>query len=103
MASLAPVSVSCSRSKPIPRPTWPWPPDPHSVDALFQFGWRANSDSLSYEIADLFGAGQADCGFRFEVGHASFGGKTAWNTFAKGLVELGQQLGGRGWVHEGRG
>jgi len=71
--------------------------------AWFEFGRRANLNSDSYEIADLFGAGQADWRFRFKAGHALFGGKKAWNDYAKGPVELGQQLDGRGWVHEGRG
>ncbi|WP_431858660.1 hypothetical protein [Azospirillum sp.] len=71
--------------------------------AWFGFGRRANWEGHSFEIADLFGAGQADWGFRFLVEHAWFGGKTGWNAYAKGLVELGQQLDGRGWVHEGKG
>ncbi|MBY6266652.1 hypothetical protein EI613_32940 (plasmid) [Azospirillum sp. 412522] len=78
-------------------------PEENESYAWFQFRYRANSDTSSYEIADLFGSGQADWGLRFEVGHGWFGGKTAWNAYAKGLVELGHQLNGRGWVHEGKG
>lgn len=71
--------------------------------AWFSFGSRADIDSSSYVIADLFGAGESEWGFRFKVGHGWFGGKTAWNAYAKGLGDLGQKLSERGWKHEGKG
>jgi hypothetical protein len=80
-----------------------WQAEKDDWCAWFSFSRRADIDSRSYEIADLFGAGESEGGFRFSVGYGWFGGKPAWNTYAKGLGDLGQQLSERGWKHEGKG
>ncbi len=71
--------------------------------AKFKFGYRANVETTSYQIADLFGVGQSDFGFRFEAEHGKLQGKTAWNTYAKTLGDRVQQLHALGWLHEGKG
>jgi len=88
---------------------WVAPPDWRTPDkedvwsAWFQFGRRNSTESSSYLTADIFGAGEIDCGFRFEVDPASFGGRRAWNNYVGTLGEVAQQLSAQGWVHEGRG
>ena len=86
---------------------WTAPPQWHvegeEWSGWFQLGRRESHDSNSYQIADLFGVGQTEFGLRFLVDHGRFGGKSAWNAFSRTLGDLGQCLGKRGWVHEGKG
>ena len=71
--------------------------------AKFKFGYKANVETNSYVIADLFGVGQSSFGFRFEVEYTRFQGKNAWKTYAKTLSEDFQSLDEFDWVHEGNG
>lgn len=71
--------------------------------ATFTFGYSAGIDTNSYQIADLFGVGETNFGFRFEAEHGRLQGKTAWNTYAKKLGDQIQQLDALGWLHEGKG
>jgi hypothetical protein len=69
--------------------------------AWFMLSRRANSAGSSYRVADLFGVGQAEFGFRFKVEQNAFGGARAWKAYAEGLSGLRERLAGRGWVPEG--
>lgn len=71
--------------------------------AWFELRRRTGHDSASYEIADLFGAGQTEFGIAFVVDHSEFGGRKIWNGYAKTIDEIGLQLGERGWAHQGKG
>ena len=83
--------------------TWVTEEDAEKWLAWFQFDQRAGSDSASYPIADLFGLGETEYGFRFDVDSDWLGGGRAWNKYARGLGDLGQKLGELGWTHEGKG
>lgn len=69
--------------------------------AWFVLSRRANSAGSSYQVADLFGVGQAEFGFRFKVERNAFGGARAWKAYAEGLSDLRERLAGRGWSPEG--
>lgn len=84
-----------------------WVAPPHWAtsedDRLAKFNFGDSGESNSYGIADLFGVGQTNWGFRFEVNHGLHGGKAAWNTYAKGIYALSQRLSEQGWVDESKG
>ena len=71
--------------------------------AKFKFNYKANVETTSFIIADLFGVGQSNFGFRFEAEYASLQGRNAWKSYAKTLSEPFQSLDKLGWVHEGNG
>ncbi len=80
-----------------------WKNGENNYYAWFQLQRRYGHDSASYEIADLFGVGQTEFGIVFLVDHSEFGGRKAWNGYAKTLDEIGMELGKRGWAHSGKG
>jgi hypothetical protein len=86
---------------------WVCPADWHENEdepfARFRFGYRDASATDAYEIADLFGLGQTDFGFRFAPEHSWFGGKSGWNAFAKTIGDLSENIAGAGWINEGKG
>ncbi len=71
--------------------------------ARFSFGYRDEGATNSFEIADLFGSGQTEFGFRFSPEYSWFGGKSAWNAFAKTISDQIDPLSKAGWLHEGKG
>ncbi len=86
---------------------WVAPPDWRAEEddwlAWYMFGYRAEEESASYPIADIFGVGETDWGFRFEVNHGWFGGRPKWNAFAKTLDDDAKKLADLGWQHLGKG
>lgn len=70
--------------------------------ATFKFE-RKDSDSRSYQIADLFDVGQTNFGFRFRAGYYWFGTKWNWNKFINDTPELVEAAVSKGWTHEGKG
>lgn len=89
------------------RGIWVCPVNWKGVDeepfAKFRFGIRPGTKTKSYDLADQCGVGQTVWGFTFEVTHSWFGGKPAWNTFAKGLGVLTDDVVKKGWINEGKG
>lgn len=71
--------------------------------AHFKFCERPGIDTRSLVIADLCGVGQTGWGFKFEANHSWFGGRTGWNTYVRGIGELGGNIAKKGWINEGRG
>src|SRR6218665_2397787 len=80
-----------------------WEENEDEPYARFYLGYRDAEATNSYEIADLFGAGQTDFGFRFTPDYSWFGGKSAWNPFAKTMSEQAEKIARAGWINEGKG
>jgi len=70
--------------------------------ARFVFTRRPNVESLSYNLADMCGIGQADFGFQFVVTWSSLGGSAGRAAFAKSTGELADELLKNGWINAGR-
>ncbi len=84
---------------------WPsaWKEGEDLPFARFRFDYHDEDATNSFEIADLFGSGQTEFGFRFLPQHSWFGGKLAWNAFAKTITKQIDPLAKAGWLHEGKG
>jgi hypothetical protein len=80
-----------------------WQIEGDMYSAWFELRRREGHVSDSYQIADMFGVGQTQFGFRFRVDHGRFGGKIVWNAFSRGIGDIAQHLAERGWTHEGKG
>ncbi|HMX99074.1 MAG TPA: hypothetical protein PKL69_13025 [Agitococcus sp.] len=74
-----------------------------SSQARFTLGFF-NGDSNAYYLADLCNVGQDEMGFIFQVKYGEFGGKTAWNKFAKSVpISIVETLQGLGFNDCGKG
>lgn len=84
---------------------WPvaWKGEEEQPYASFRLDYRDEAATNSYQVADMFGAGQTDFGFRFLPEHSWFGGKSAWNAFAKTIGAQVEPLARAGWLYEGKG
>jgi hypothetical protein len=71
--------------------------------ARFYFCTRPGTETKSYRIADLCGVGETDWGFKFEVTHSWFGGRSSWATMFKGMAGLADELVKKGWINVGKG
>lgn len=77
--------------------------DENYVQARFTLGF-SNGDSNAYYLADLCNVGQDEMGFIFQVKYGEFGGKTAWNKFAKSVpISIVESLRGLGFNDYGKG
>ena len=84
---------------------WPaaWREGEDQPFARFNFDYQDGDATESFQVADLFGVGQTKFGFRFLPEHSWYGGKSAWNVFAKTLAPQIEPLAKAGWLHEGKG
>lgn len=80
-----------------------WEEEAGEPFAKFNFGYRTRTDTNSYQIADLFGVGQSDLGFRFEVNYGLFGGRNGWKKTVNELGEFLDEVIRNGWGHDGKG
>lgn len=90
--------------------TWCAPPlwksgEEDGYVAWFDFGYPSDLTGNSYHLANLCGVGEDRVGFSFQVDHASFGGKSAWNSSIKSpeASMFLEQLSRSGFSHLGKG
>lgn len=85
---------------------WPidWQFEKDKWLAWFDLAYRDQDEEQSYEIANLFNAGQTGFGFRFNPQYVNFCGARQWNNFTQtNITNQIDQLAKSGWIYEGKG